>query len=74
MKLDEIKESKPVSEGVFGNPADKKSAIIKYAGMKAEDAIRLAELGIELDGEHAKLFKEIRQELIELKVWLRDRK
>ena len=74
MRLKQILRVEKIDEGVFGNPADKKSAIIKYAGRKAEDAIRLAELGIELDGEHAKLFKEIRQELIELKVWLRDRK
>ena len=66
-----IEEDEQMDEGIF---TDNKAMIIKYTGRKAEDAIQLAQLGIELDGEHAELFKEIRQELIELKQWLRKRK
>jgi len=65
-----------IEEGIFGKPADKKSAIIKYAGHKAEDAIRYCNLGKEMWPDHpsAKNFENIRQELIELKKWLRERK
>lgn len=73
MKIDEIKN---VEEGIFGKPADKKSAIIRYAGLKAEDAIRYADLGKELYADHPSVeqFEAIRQELIDLKRWLRARK
>jgi len=74
----EVVEDDSIDEGIFGKPADKKSAIIRYAGIKAEDGIRLAQLGMELyegeDDRAVKIFTEIRKELIELKVWLRERK
>jgi hypothetical protein len=65
-----------MDEGIFGKPADKKSAIIRYAGLKAEDAIRYADLGKELYADHPSVeqFEAIRQELIDLKRWLRERK
>lgn len=59
-----------LEEGIFTN---NKAMVIKYTNRKTEDAIRIAQLGIELDGEHAKLFSAIRKELIELKIWLRER-
>ncbi len=68
--------SEALEEGIFGNPADKKSAIIRYAGIKVEDAIRFANLGKELYADHPSVeqFEAIRQELIDLKRWLRQRK
>ena len=67
---------KDVDEALFDKPADKKSAIIRYAGIKAEDAIRYADLGKELYADHPSVeqFEAIRQELIDLKRWLRERK
>jgi hypothetical protein len=73
MKIDEIEK---IEEGIFDKPADKKSAIISFAQHKAEDAIRYADLGLELYADHpsAEQFEQIRQELIDLNRWLRERK
>jgi hypothetical protein len=73
MKIDEIEK---IEEGIFDKPADKKSAIIRFAQHKAEDAIRYADLGLELYADHpsAEQFEQIRQELIDLNRWLRERK
>lgn len=73
MKINEIEK---VEEGIFDKPADKKSAIISFAQHKAEDAIRYADLGLELYADHpsAEQFEQIRQELIDLNRWLRERK
>jgi hypothetical protein len=65
-----------IDEGIFDKPADKKSAIISFARSKAEDAMRYADLGKELYADHPSVeqFEAIRQELIDLQRWLRQRK
>ena len=82
----EITFEDEVEEGIAGDAVKdvyrkatgylpEKEGIIRYAGIKAEDAIRLAQLGIELEGDQAvEIFTKIREELIELKQYLRKKK
>ena len=59
----------------IGSTLPEKDAIIRFVSLNTENALKLAELGIQLDGEDSvEVLKKIREDLITIQKYLRTKK